>query len=47
MAKMGEGERKVVLVRENQTLGISAKEFWRDSLAQDLYRNELLRLAGR
>ena len=39
--------RKVGLVKENQTLGISAKEFRRDSLAQDLYRNDLLRLAGR
>lgn len=37
-AEMGKSVREVGLVKENQALGISAKSFWRDSLAQDLMK---------
>lgn len=38
MAKMRKRVREIGLVKERQALDISAKEFWRDSLAQDLIK---------
>lgn len=38
LAEVGRSVREAGLVKENQTLGVSAKQFWRDSLAQDLMR---------
>lgn len=38
LAEVGRSVREAGLVKENQTLGVSAKQLWRDSLAQDLMR---------
>lgn len=37
-AEMKKNVKEVGLGKENQERGISAKQFWRDSLAQDLMK---------